>query len=157
MDDEELLARPCQDVVGRCDGAWRSIAYRAEFGAGWFACDEDVDGEGRARAWPADGLVDLAPPARLRTLRSVEVSGGATVEVPPWPRLVEVSGGAVVTNLDSLPEAVFLTPHADQWRRLDAPPTGLAAAGLVGHDSPAHAAEWAAWLGAPVRVSRGTF
>lgn len=80
--------------------------------------------------------------------------------MPPWPRLVELHlGGAVVTNLDSLPEAAFLTLHADQWHRFDAPPAGLAAAGLLRQDSPAHAAEWATWFGAPVpvRFVRGSF
>ncbi|MCC8251036.1 hypothetical protein [Saccharothrix luteola] len=56
MDEEELLARLCQDVVDRCDGAWRAIGRRAEFGEGWFSRHEDVDGEGRVRGRPEHGL-----------------------------------------------------------------------------------------------------
>lgn len=103
--------------------------------------------------------IDLAPLAGL-PLRSVGVDGGAVVDVPAWSDLVAlVLGGATPVNLDSLPAAAYLSLHDDHWRRLPAPPAGLAAAKLAGQDSLARAVEWAAWLGAPVpsEVLRGTF
>lgn len=103
--------------------------------------------------------IDLMPLAGL-PLRSARIRGGAVVEVPAWSGLVELDlGDATATNPGSLPAAAYLVLHDDQWRRLPAPPEGLAAGALVGQDSLARAVEWAEWLGAPVPadVLRGTF